>query len=61
MAAGHGDVTWEECRPAAWRAAVPLTLLDNLYVYGRPEGPMTEQSPLHPCSRKCTAWLTDGT
>lgn len=38
-------------------AAVPLTLLDNVYVYGRPTGPLTEQSPLVPCSRKGTARL----
>jgi nucleoside-diphosphate-sugar epimerase len=38
-------------------AALPLTLLDNLYAYGRPAGPLTEQSPLAPCSRKGTARL----
>ncbi|MFT3711874.1 MAG: NAD-dependent epimerase/dehydratase family protein [Archangium sp.] len=30
----------------------PLVVLDNLYGYGRPTGPLTETSPVNPCSRK---------
>jgi nucleoside-diphosphate-sugar epimerase len=29
-----------------------LVVLDNLYAYGRPSGPLTETSPMAPCSRK---------
>lgn len=36
----------------AARAGARLVALDCLYMYGRPEGPMTEDSPLRPCSKK---------
>lgn len=36
----------------ASRAGATLVALDCLYMYGRPEGPLTEDSPLAPCSRK---------
>ena len=55
-------------RTAAWRSrwvplvesvaqacavtGLPLTFLDNLYVYGQPAGAMTETTELHPHSRK---------
>ena len=29
-----------------------LVYLDNVYAYGRVEGPMTENTPINPCSRK---------
>ncbi|RZT60956.1 NAD-dependent epimerase/dehydratase family protein [Leucobacter luti] len=31
---------------------IPLTVLDNLYAYGRASGPISEAQPLAPCSRK---------
>lgn len=33
-------------------AGAKLVALDCLYMYGRPSGPMTEDTPLAPCSRK---------
>jgi nucleoside-diphosphate-sugar epimerase len=36
----------------AARAGVKLVVLDNLYMYGRPEGVITEESPVAPRSRK---------
>lgn len=32
--------------------AVPLVFFDNVYAYGRVDGPMTEDTPYNPCSRK---------
>jgi nucleoside-diphosphate-sugar epimerase len=37
---------------AASSAGAKLVALDCLYMYGRPNGPLTEDSPLAPCSRK---------
>jgi nucleoside-diphosphate-sugar epimerase len=37
---------------AARTASAKLVVLDNLYMYGRPEGPIRESSPVEPCSRK---------
>jgi nucleoside-diphosphate-sugar epimerase len=37
---------------AASRAGAKLVALDCLYMYGRPSGPITEDSPLEPCSKK---------
>lgn len=31
---------------------VPLLFFDNVYMYGKVEGKMTESTPFHPCSRK---------
>jgi nucleoside-diphosphate-sugar epimerase len=36
----------------AARAGARLVALDCLYMYGRPSGPMTEQTPHAPCSKK---------
>ncbi|WAS98915.1 NAD-dependent epimerase/dehydratase family protein [Nannocystis punicea] len=36
----------------AARAGARLVALDCLYMYGRPNGPMREDSPLAPCSKK---------
>jgi len=33
-------------------AGARLIVLDNLYAYGVPDGPIRGDSPLHPCSRK---------
>jgi nucleoside-diphosphate-sugar epimerase len=38
----------EACR----RAGARLIFFDNVYMYGRVEGPMTEETPFNPCSRK---------
>ncbi len=40
--------TIEACK----RAGARLVFFDNVYMYGRVSGPMTEQTPYHPASRK---------
>ncbi|UWZ85880.1 NAD-dependent epimerase/dehydratase family protein [Occallatibacter riparius] len=40
--------TVEACK----RAGARLVFFDNVYMYGRVSGPMTEQTPYHPTSRK---------
>lgn len=37
---------------ACKRARARLIFFDNVYMYGRVEGPMTEETPFNPCSRK---------
>jgi nucleoside-diphosphate-sugar epimerase len=37
---------------AALAAGTHLVYLDNVYAYGRVDAPMTEQTPIHPTSRK---------
>lgn len=37
---------------ACKRAGARLVFLDNVYAYGRVDGPMTEATPFNPCSRK---------
>jgi nucleoside-diphosphate-sugar epimerase len=37
---------------AAKRANVRLVFFDNVYMYGKVEGAMTEETPFHPCSKK---------
>ncbi len=34
------------------RHDVRLVFFDNVYLYGRPAGPMTEETPVNPCSHK---------
>ncbi|GAB1350717.1 SDR family oxidoreductase [Ignavibacteriales bacterium] len=34
------------------RAGAKLVFFDNVYMYGRVEGPMTENTPFNPCSKK---------
>ncbi len=36
----------------ATRAGARLVALDCLYMYGRPDGPMSEDTPMRPCSKK---------
>lgn len=51
---------WPELLPAlrrgivagAIRSQAKLVQLDNLYMYGAPEGPMAEDAKVRPCSRK---------
>ncbi len=53
-------VVWRELWPrimantieACKRAAAKLIFFDNVYMYGRVDGPMTEQTPYAPCSKK---------
>ncbi|MGH9715453.1 MAG: NAD-dependent epimerase/dehydratase family protein [Candidatus Acidiferrales bacterium] len=40
--------TIEACK----RAGAKLIFFDNVYVYGRVEGPMTEETPFNPCTKK---------
>lgn len=40
--------TIEACK----RAKAKLAFFDNVYMYGRVNGPMTEETPFHPCSKK---------
>ena len=40
--------TIEACK----QAGAALVFLDNVYMYGRVDGPMTEETPYNPCSRK---------
>jgi nucleoside-diphosphate-sugar epimerase len=42
------DNTIEACK----RARARLLFFDNVYMYGRVDGPMTEQTPYAPCSKK---------
>lgn len=52
--------TWRDLWPpilrnsieAAKRASARLVFFDNVYMYGRVNGAMTEETPFHPCSRK---------
>jgi nucleoside-diphosphate-sugar epimerase len=37
---------------ACKRAGAKLIFFDNVYMYGRVSGPMTEKTPFNPCSRK---------
>lgn len=37
---------------AAKRAGAKLLFFDNVYMYGRVQGPMTEETPFNPCSKK---------
>lgn len=40
--------TMEACK----RAGARLVFFDNVYMYGKAEGPMTESAPYNPCSKK---------
>jgi len=37
---------------ACMRANAKLIFFDNVYMYGKVVGPMTEQTPFNPCSKK---------
>ena len=51
---------WEEMWPrvmsntieACKRARAKLLFFDNVYMYGKVSGPMTEETPFNPCSKK---------
>ena len=40
--------TIEACK----RAGAKLIFFDNVYMYGKVSGPMTEETPFNPCSKK---------
>lgn len=42
----------ENCIAAARQAEASLVVMDNLYMYGRPNGPMTENTPRDPTGPK---------
>lgn len=42
----------ENCIAAASQAEAPLVVMDNLYLYGRPNGAMTENTPRDPTGPK---------
>jgi nucleoside-diphosphate-sugar epimerase len=56
----YDERVWRELWPrimgnvieACKRAQARLIFFDNVYMYGRVDGPMTEQTPFNPCSRK---------
>ena len=42
------DNTIEACK----RARAKLIFFDNVYMYGKVSGPMTEETPFNPCAKK---------
>jgi nucleoside-diphosphate-sugar epimerase len=56
----YDTTVWRELWPrimantieACKRAQARLVFFDNVYMYGRVEGPMTEETPYNPCSNK---------
>jgi nucleoside-diphosphate-sugar epimerase len=56
----YDRTVWEDMWPrvmsnaieACKHAGAQLLFFDNVYMYGRVSGPMTEETPFNPCSRK---------
>jgi nucleoside-diphosphate-sugar epimerase len=56
----YDSTVWRELWPrimrntieACKRTGAKLIFFDNVYMYGRVSGPMTEKTPFNPCSRK---------
>jgi nucleoside-diphosphate-sugar epimerase len=56
----YDRAVWKELWPrimhntiqACKRAGAKLIFFDNVYMYGKVDGPMTEQTPFNPCSKK---------
>ena len=56
----YDHAVWRETWPrimrnameACKRANAKLVFFDNVYMYGKVNGPMTEETPFNPCSRK---------
>jgi nucleoside-diphosphate-sugar epimerase len=56
----YRTVTWRAVWPAVMRNVIDacrlhgarLVFFDNVYMYGRVRGPMTEATPVNPCSKK---------
>jgi nucleoside-diphosphate-sugar epimerase len=56
----HDHKLWAEMWPrvmsntieACKRAGARLVFFDNVYMYGKVSGPMTEETPFNPCSKK---------
>lgn len=45
-------VVMQNALDACEKAGAKFVFFDNVYAYGLVEGPMTEESPYHPCSKK---------
>jgi hypothetical protein len=41
---------------ACKRAGAKLVFFDNVYMYGRVSGPMTEETPFNPCHRSSSSF-----
>ncbi len=60
IAVPYGTETWQQSWPvitknlidAAQANNFKLVFLDNVYMYGKADGPMTEDTPVHPVSKK---------
>lgn len=60
VAVPYGTEAWQKSWPvitqnliaAAQANDFKLVFLDNVYMYGKPDGPMTEDSPIQPASKK---------
>ena len=56
----YDHTVWQELWPrvmsnaieACKRAGAKLLFFDNVYMYGKVHGPMTEETPFNPCSKK---------
>src|ERR1700688_3226059 len=56
----YDHMLWQEMWPrimsntieACKRARAKLVFFDNVYMYGKVSGPMTEETPFNPCSKK---------
>lgn len=56
----YDHLVWQEMWPrvmgnaieACKRSSARLVFFDNVYMYGRVRGPMTEETPFNPCSKK---------
>jgi nucleoside-diphosphate-sugar epimerase len=60
IAVPYGTESWQQSWPVIMRNIIDaarsnnfkLVFLDNIYMYGRVEGPITEETPIHPASKK---------
>ena len=56
----YSTSVWRDCWPiimqntieACKRSSARLLFFDNVYMYGKVSGPMTEETPYNPCSKK---------
>jgi hypothetical protein len=49
------DNAIEACK----RARAKLIFFENVYMYGKVSGPMTEETPFNPCSKKGETYKHD--
>jgi len=60
VAIPYGTETWQRSWPVVMQSVIDaakankckVVFLDNVYMYGRVDGPMTEQSPIKPLAKK---------